>query len=342
MQNPETARAPAGKNESEKPVAKDDAKLSVAIPVDKKWDVSALAVSADGKRFLAHLRTVSDTSIQLWNIPSRSLVKAIDPGPNGNGAIWLNTTIAVTSKKNIGCYHHGGFGGSLVLLDLTTGKEFRRITGTDDRPITDFIPNIHFSSDGDRLVYTTSGHIVGVDTATGKERFDLTHKDGYAFTSGLFDGSSKLVSVSRDALKSWDLKSGKISKTIEAKGIQAERTTVAVSDDGKFVASGGELDPLVIWDLGKGKSLREVAFKGSSAPKLFLPGSHILAYGNQKEIDLVDVETGERLHSVKCPADANIKALAVTPDGSTLISGGSGGLVLVWNLKALQAGSAGK
>lgn len=71
-------------------------------------------------------------------------------------------------------------------------------------------------------------------------------------------------------------------------------TRIAISPNGRLLASGGSAEPVIIWDVASGKPLRYVALpKNSSATCLdFAYGSRFLAIGSQNgSLIMVDTET---------------------------------------------------
>jgi WD40 repeat protein len=116
------------------------------------------------------------------------------------------------------------------------------------------------------------------------------------------DGSA-VVSVADDMVcRLWDLSSGRLIRELRG---HAELTpahfpsmlfAVAISPDGRRLATGDKVGHIVVWDLESGRSLATL-----EAPELYT------------------WDPVQRRHSI-----GGIRSLAFSPDGNTLAAGGSG------------------
>lgn len=59
----------------------------------------------------------------------------------------------------------------------------------------------------------------------------------------------------------------------------------------------------------------------------------LLAAGDEKQIDLWDLQTGKRLHSLQGHGDL-ISAIAISPDEQTIVSGSLDGTIKLWNVQS--------
>jgi WD40 repeat protein len=121
--------------------------------------------------------------------------------------------------------------------------------------------------------------------------------------------------------------------------------TVAISPDGHLGLSGGYSGPLKLWDLGSGKMLQ--SFKGHAFPieaAVFSPGAkYVLSAAcaekpageheacKQGSIKLWDAATGQELHEFLGHTSA-VTALAFSPDGRFILSGGADGTLKLWDV----------
>ena len=67
----------------------------------------------------------------------------------------------------------------------------------------------------------------------------------------------------------------------------------------------------------------------------FAPDSHVLASGsNDETIKIWNLETG-KLRNTLIGHSANVRTVAITPDGKTLVSSGGGG-IKIWDLATTE------
>ena len=108
---------------------------------------------------------------------------------------------------------------------------------------------------------------------------------------------------------------------------------VAITPDGKTLASGGEDGTIRLWDLQTGKLKN--TFKGHTSAVyvlVFSPDGQTLASGSADEsIKLWDLNTGKIIHTLS-GRSKGISAITITPDSQTLISGDRIGRIKFWNL----------
>jgi RNA polymerase sigma factor (sigma-70 family) len=214
------------------------------------------------------------------------------------------------------------------------------------------------------------------DAKTGKEilGFD-THRAaiGSEFRTLAFSTDGKTATTDHDmAVQVWDVETGKVLREF----------AFASEDDGggfsyEIVSAGGEVfasclnaDPIRLWDVSKGKKIREI--KDAGVPLALSADGTLLATAEKEEVVLWSVATGKETLRVKGTADSAKSAafspdqkhlawtdkgnnahityietgkdlgrletegghLAFSPDGRTLASVASDGTVLVWEIPA--------
>jgi RNA polymerase sigma factor (sigma-70 family) len=107
-------------------------------------------------------------------------------------------------------------------------------------------------------------------------------------------------------------------------------SALAVSADGKVVASAGWGEAIRLWDVATGKQVRPLEQRLVTA-LAFSPDGKVLAAGEHDlAISLWDVASGKQLR--QCWGQAAVKAVVFTPDGTRLLSGGGDGIIREWDV----------
>jgi len=115
--------------------------------------------------------------------------------------------------------------------------------------------------------------------------------------------------------------------------------SVMFSPNGRFLLSAGEEGALTLWDVETGEPIHH--FMGHDPMQLvnngrFSPdGSMVASVSDDETIRLWDVETGEQIGEPLVGHGGFVQAVAFSPDGSTLATGGGGGgdyAIRLWDI----------
>lgn len=183
----------------------------------------------------------------------------------------------------------GSSDGTVTLWDATAGRQAHILKGH-----TNIVHAIVFSPDSKTLVSGSSDRTVRLwDVRTGAEVGALSQP-------GLVDGAKP------------------------SRGIPGMVFAVAISPDGKTVASGGgdgvsEAGELVLWDAGTGKQRRRLlgADEQQVWAAAFTPDGKLLASGfTGGAVRLFDVRTGAVRREFR--GGDQLRALAISPNGQML------------------------
>ncbi|MDM8558849.1 AAA-like domain-containing protein [Candidatus Parabeggiatoa sp. HSG14] len=127
-----------------------------------------------------------------------------------------------------------------------------------------------------------------------------------------------------------EIMGGAANKVYEGAG--AALLYVAVSPDGKLLATAGENGTLVLFDVESGELVKRLEGHDKTEhifAVVFHPkGKWLASAGDDKHIILWSLPEGEKLLEWQAPGKVN--ALAVSPDGSLLASGGFDNNITLW------------
>jgi WD40 repeat protein len=214
-----------------------------------------------------------------------------------------------------------------------------------------------FSPDGKRIASAGSDGFVRIwDAATGREHRRL---DGFQHPVRIaYSPDGKLLAVKDFAVKDfqghtvihlWDMTAGKRVHQLSGQKWEqlAEMPGLAFSSDGKLLAVGEGDAGITLWGVATGDRVRRLdKCKGGHDAIVFLPDGKRLLVVNRDDamtdhdgVRLWDTQGRQlRKFEVKLP---NPSALAVSPDGKTLVFGDSrlvpkqkwlAGLLSVWDI----------
>ena len=117
--------------------------------------------------------------------------------------------------------------------------------------------------------------------------------------------------------------------SVSLKGHKKDVDTVAVSADGKLVATGGDDGSVLIWDAGKVAATRESDSAIESVA--FSPNGKLVAVGNMYgQVSLWDRSTNKDVFSAK-GHEGRVVRIAFLPDGKTFITASWDQSLKVWD-----------
>lgn len=221
----------------------------------------------------------------------------------------------------------GGEDGVVTTWDVETGEAQLVITSPDVGK-----PALAMSPDN-RLIATThnDGTVRLWDANTGAERHVMEGHEGYGAQAAFSPDGSKLATSGEDAIiRVWDVSSG--TEEMALTGYMDVSLNPAFSADGSRLASAGG-GTAIVWDLDTGEStiFRTGDRWGRGYVAISPDGTRLVtAEGNSdRSAQIWDVESGALLQSLQSPAPLN--AVAYSPDGTRIATGGTDGKARVWD-----------
>lgn len=178
---------------------------------------------------------------------------------------------------------------------------------------------------------------------TGASRV-LTGHNGGVMDVAFTPDSQKMVSIAcavndegmciGPEVLAWDVVTGTI--VWRGLGHLAEINDVAVSPDGRYVASGSNDNNANLWDAETGQLLRSFYHEDDAyvMSVAFTPDSRFLMTGDDYgAIQLWDVETGEWLNFAEEHYDW-VREIDFTSDGQIAVTASDDGTVIVWDMES--------
>jgi WD40 repeat protein len=110
--------------------------------------------------------------------------------------------------------------------------------------------------------------------------------------------------------------------------------SVAISPDGRLVASGFLYEGIKVWEVDSGVPLRSLRGHTASVNSIaFSPDSQWLASGSRdRTIKLWDVYAGHEISTLDAQDCGEVRAVTFSPDGLWLASGSTDSLVRLWRV----------
>jgi WD40 repeat protein len=287
--------------------------------------VWTLAFSPDGKT-LASGAVRPDWDVRLWDVSASTKDRQAGGKekkvlPRHEGTTW---SVAFSPDGQL--LAAAGSDREILVWEAESGKE-RAVLRRQG-----IISSIAFSPDSKLLA---SGDLLGAvwlwDVETGKERALITRDAEVRAVA--FSPDGKLL-VARN--KWWDVAGGKVKVELA----QSARC-LAFSPDGKTLALGNGND-IELWDVAGGKATAILKGHPTAVVSLaFTPDGKTLASAAQEDpnVRLWDMpastegrQAGGKAKAVWKADATGLRAVALSPDGKTLATGGKDQMIKLWDL----------
>jgi WD40 repeat protein len=279
--------------------------------------VTGLAVTTDGK-FL--ITCGEDKTVRVWEVTSAKQLRSFQ----GH----MTKTTAVAVRPDGRQVASASDDGAVRVWDLHTIDDHRVM-----KESTGSLWTVAISPDGKRLAAAGADKKIRVyEPESGK--LEVTLDVPSAMTSLAFlPDSKRLVAAGGDrVVKVWDVANKKVVQELAKHTLAV--LTVAASDDGKLVVSGGADSAVFGFDPDGGKELWKWTPRKAACGVAIRKGNKFVAVGlADGGLVVLDV-------SGKTPKDvfsqqahvAGIACVAFSPDGTRLASVGGDGALRIWSV----------
>ncbi|MFB4303286.1 WD40 repeat domain-containing serine/threonine-protein kinase [Actinomadura sp. NTSP31] len=290
--------------------------------------VASVDVSADGAVAAAGMR---DGTVVVWDLAARRRARTITVHQGRPGITRAVVAVRLTGDGRVLTACEDGLFRS---WSLATGNVVAEWEAVPVRGSGRNLTAAHFTPDGRRLLVGDAGDcLIGWwDLDTGGRLWTCEgHRRDAAVALWAGDRGRTAVSAGRDgSVRVWDLADGRLLRTLKDYGGTA--TSVCLSSDDRLAMAtfrDRRGTSSRIWDVRSGQ---ELPGRGGAAPvaRFTADGRFAVIEDDRSALRVLDVR--ERRTTVLGRHRMNAAAMALTPDGRYVVSGGQDGQVRVWEI----------
>jgi WD40 repeat protein len=195
-----------------------------------------------------------------------------------------------------------------------------------------WVSSVSFSQDGLYLATGSGDGTIKVwSVETGK--MVRAFKVGTRRSVAAFSPKQKILAGGGDGgrISVWSSTTWSAVKSLDP-GVDAAPLSISFSTDGKLLGSGYEDGYIRIWDVGSDALSTSIKAYITPLNNVLISGKYAIASGERnRKVTIWDVSTGELKRIV--PGQDWVGALAVSPDGKTLVVGMFNGMANIWSLR---------
>lgn len=229
----------------------------------------------------------ADGTIGVWDSRTGKEVRRFETNTRGNGVFMGSGTASLAISPNGDRLVGAGMDNTVTVWDIDSGKQLHRLSGT-------------------RVAYSPNGKLIAT---AGAEQHQVQQNQGNQIM--VRGGSTGIVRI-------YDAESGKELRKLESKDFSTYEALAFSPDSKQVFTVGGNMDLLGAMP-APGMAPKGGAQIGGGFAGLGGGGFNV----NQKQIIRAwDVETGKQVRQFS-PRKGGVMALAFSPDGKLLATGGN-------------------
>ena len=305
--------------------------INSAQPLANGQPTYGLALSHDGRLLAVTGGRDGKGEVTVWDLSTGQQVVTL----HGHTKLVWNAAFSPDGRH----LATAGNDGVLKVWDAKTGEELR------SWPLGNFVNDVAFSPDGKRLAAVNYNGTLHIWEANAWEKLLTEPHPGQPCYKIAFspDGQRLAAALEQGTVAVWDAATGKEHLAIRGHATNSRVTVVAFSPDGKLLASAASDRTIKVWETTTWRAGENTPVSTVIAPPIsvrhvaFTPDSKwLIGPGEAGALEVRDARTGRE----RRPSQGHrgpVWAVAASPDGRSIVSGGADDTVRLWDLGGWQA-----